>query len=77
MSHHLMSHHLMSQGKGKVKQVRCGVDFSVALVHEAGGLQGLYVFGCNLVGQVCVCVCVCVCACMYICIFTDVCVCVY
>jgi len=67
----------MSQGKGKVKQVRCGVDFSVALVHEAGGLQGLYVFGCNLVGQVCVCVCVCVCVRVCTSVYLQMCVCAY
>jgi hypothetical protein len=47
---HLSEVHSL-KAKGKVRQVSCGMDFSVVLVADSVGLQSLYVFGSNLVGQ--------------------------
>ena len=38
-------------GGRRVRAARCGNDFSVAWVEEAGGVHALYVFGSNLCGQ--------------------------
>ena len=38
-------------GGRRVRAARCGNDFSVAWVEEAGGAHALYVFGSNLCGQ--------------------------